>query len=191
MYNIILVIVGIILFGYGLFIHTRFLGLVKKTPLRKWWIMLLVLVVFFASSYIIFAYWLMGGVETISINALKTLVSFVFFFGAIFVVITISLIHSTIKDLTKEREGINRLQMEKIALLQNKEIELEKEVQGKTKELQKAKIDLEKKVMEQTSVLKGKLDELKEINSLMVGRELKMAEIKKENEEMKKRLGEA
>src|SRR4030042_3033276 len=99
MFNIILVFIGIILFFYSLSIHARFLRLVRNTPLGKWWVMLLVLVAFFTVGYFIFAYWLMTGAKVTEIGFLKSLISLVFFFGAIFVVITITLIYSTVQDL--------------------------------------------------------------------------------------------
>lgn len=125
MYNIALVILGVALFLYSLYLHVRFLSLVRKTSLEKWWVMLLVLVAFFTLGYIVFAYWLVKGAEIISIDSLKTLVSFIFFFGAIFVVVSITLIYSTVKDLIKKRAEIQRLQTDRIAFLQNKRAESE------------------------------------------------------------------
>ena len=51
----------------------------------------------------------------------------------------------------------------------------------------KAEEELEKLNKE----LKSKIEELEQVNKLMVGHELKMAELKKEIEELKKRPGEA
>ncbi len=187
MFNIILVIIGIILLGYSLYKHVGFLRLIKETLFKKWWVILLILVTFFSLGYIVFAYWLVSGTEFININFLKTLISLIFFFGAIFVVITISLIYSTVRKLIKEEEEIQRLQTEKIVLLQNKEIELRKEIEKKTEELQKTKNDLENKVGEQTSVLEKNLTEFEQLNKLTTGRELRMIELKKEIEKLKKK----
>ena len=189
MFNQILVIIGIVILGYSLYLHVRFLGLVKQTLLGKWWAMLLVLVLFFALGYIVFAYWLAVGPETININFLKTLVSFILFFGAVFVVITISLISSTIRDLIREKEETKRLQAERITLLQNKEEELEKKIQEKTRNLEEIKASLEKRVKEQTANLEKKIVELEQRNEQMFGREVRMVELKKEIEQLKKKLG--
>lgn len=163
--NILLVVIGVAIFVYSLFIHIKLLKLMRKTHLGKWWTVLLVLVLFFALGYITFAYWLIIGGEIIGTDFLKTLVSLVFFFGAIFVVISTSLIYSTIKDLTKERNEIQRLQTDKIVLLQSKEAELEVKIRERTAELEEIKANLEKKVEEQTAVLQKRLEELKESNA--------------------------
>ena len=163
--NILLVFIGVAIFIYSLFIHVRFLNLVRKTHLGKWWTALFALVLFFTLGYITFAYWLIVGGEIIGTDLLKTLVSLIFFFGAIFVVISTSLIFSTVRDLTKERNEIQRLQAEKIVLLQSKEEELEVKIRERTAELEEIKANLEEKVEEQTAVLQKRLEELKESNA--------------------------
>ncbi len=50
---------------------------------------------------------------------------------------------------------------------------------------------LEQKVQERTKELNSKVDELGRMNALMVGRELKMTELKKEIEELKNKLNQA
>ncbi len=144
MLNLILVIIGIVIFGYSLYLHVRFLGLVKKTLLGKWWAMLLALVLFFALGYIVFAYWLVAGTEIFSINFLKTLVSFIFFFGAIFVVISISIIYSTVRDSMKERGSLENKVKERTAELEQLKNNLEKIVAQKTEELNKTVMGLKK-----------------------------------------------
>lgn len=189
--HILLVVIGIILFFFSLYTHTRFLGLVRKTSLGKWWGILLGLVAFFTLGYLLFAYWLIAGSTIFNINSLKTLVSLVFFFGAIFVVITISLIYSTVKALINEREEIRQLHVEKIALLQNKDVELEKKIQEKTRELENTKVNLEQEIDKQTKILQQKVKDLETLNKVMIGRELKMAELKEEVKTMKKKVGDA
>jgi len=49
---------------------------------------------------------------------------------------------------------------------------------------------MERKLEEKDEVLKHKLDEVERMNRLMVGRELKMEEMKMENERLKKRIEE-
>lgn len=68
---------------------------------------------------------------------------------------------------------------------------LEKKVEERTAELEKLKTGLEQTVAERTKALEGKLVEIKRVNKLMIDRELRMAEMKKEIEELRKKLGEA
>ena len=59
-------------------------------------------------------------------------------------------------------------------------VERSKELEQRTGELEKLKSGLEKTVAEKTSELNGKVSELEKINEMMVDRELKMVELKKE-----------
>ncbi|MDP3057810.1 MAG: HAMP domain-containing protein [bacterium] len=63
---------------------------------------------------------------------------------------------------------------------------LEKKVKERTADLEKLKEGLEETVAKRSEELNKKLTELERVNKLMVGRELKMVELKKENEELKK-----
>ncbi|MDD5634938.1 MAG: HAMP domain-containing protein [Candidatus Omnitrophica bacterium] len=68
---------------------------------------------------------------------------------------------------------------------------LDIKIKERTKELEEAKAGLEKTVAQRTAELKEKLEDLKNINNLMVGRELKMIELKNEIEELKNKLNKA
>ncbi len=50
--------------------------------------------------------------------------------------------------------------------------------------------ELEKKIQEKTFLLREKVEELEKMNKLMVGRELKMIELKKQIQELKERLSQ-
>lgn len=63
--------------------------------------------------------------------------------------------------------------------------ELRKEVRERTKELEKTKESLEEKVKKRTKELQVKMDHLERFNKTMIGRELKMIELKKENEKLR------
>lgn len=69
--------------------------------------------------------------------------------------------------------------------LQEERGSLEKKVDERTSELEGLKNNLEKTVIERTKNLNSKVLELERMNDLMVGREIKMAELKKEIEKLK------
>jgi len=69
--------------------------------------------------------------------------------------------------------------------LKNINTELEKRVVERTAELEKLKNNLEKMVEERTKELEEKVKELERFQSLTIGREMKMIELKKEIEKIK------
>lgn len=77
------------------------------------------------------------------------------------------------------------------AKLQESYTALEGDVEQRTKELTAIKQKLELSVDDTTRELKKKLTELERTNKVMIGRETKMVELKKENELLKKQLREA
>ena len=91
-----------------------------------------------------------------------------------------------VRERTKELEK-RTIELEKI----KKELEeaktiLEIKVKARTRELQELNETLEEKVKERTKELQDKVDELNRWYKLAVGRELKMIELKKEIERLKK-----
>jgi hypothetical protein len=65
---------------------------------------------------------------------------------------------------------------------------LEVKVKERTKELKELAVSLDKQVKEKTREIQEKMEELEKFNKLAIGRELRMIEIKKELEELKKKL---
>ena len=63
---------------------------------------------------------------------------------------------------------------------------LEVKVKARTKELEELTKSLDRKVKERTTELQERINQLERFSKLTVGRELKMAELKKEIEELKK-----
>lgn len=70
--------------------------------------------------------------------------------------------------------------------LKNINLDLEKRVLERTAELLKLKENLEERVGQRTKELEGKVEELERFHDLTVGREMKMIEMKKEIERLKK-----
>jgi len=100
-------------------------------------------------------------------------------------------LYLNLERLVKERTG--ELEKQKSELeevkgqLEQRKISLEDLVEARTKELEKAKGSLEAEVAKRTSQLQEKLEELERMSKAMVGRELKMVELK---EALQKAQGE-
>jgi peptidoglycan hydrolase CwlO-like protein len=62
-----------------------------------------------------------------------------------------------------------------------------RKLEGKMEQLEKLNQDLEKKVAQRTAQLKESLERLEELNRVFVGRELKMAELKKKIEDLERK----
>jgi hypothetical protein len=167
MFNLLLVAFGLAIFIYSAIKLISLLELISVKSLKKWWTVLLGLILLFCAGYIAFGYFLLSGDKNTTVNPMFNLVSFIFFFGAIFVLVAISLIYQTVKKLEKEKYEIN---------------EVNAQFKKTTDSLKKAETSLS----DMNSILKQKVSELEQMNSLMVGRELKMIELKKENEELRK-----
>ncbi len=156
MFNIILVILGILMFVYAVIQYRNLWKLVYKTSLKKWWLILLVLIVLFGVGYIVFAYILITNQQIGNLPLLERVVSYVFFFGAIFVIITTHLIYFALRGLQRENRKTKRI----------------------LTELEKSKSNVERQVTERTA-------QLEKANKFMTDRELKMVELKKEIQELK------
>ncbi len=157
MINIILVITGIFFLIYSAFIYIKLLKLISNSVLKKWWNLLFIFVVFFTIGYSVFAYLLFIGDESVNLF-IETIVSIIFFLGSIFVLFSARLIHYTLIEFKKENQKSKKI----------------------SKELNQVKSNIEKKIKERT-------EELQKLNNVMIGRELKIVELKKKIIELKKR----
>jgi len=110
------------------------------------------------------------------------IVNFLFIF---FTYYLIGLIVNYVTGLFIKRTG--ELEITKSELEQERST-LEVKIKARTEELEELAKGLEGKVKARTEELEGKMKELEEFNQLAVGRELKMIELKKQIEELKKRL---
>jgi len=113
MLNIILVGLGITIFIYSITLFWRTYRILKEKKISLLWIILAFLVIFFLLGYAAFEYLMITGEEILSSN---TLVSQIFFWGAVFVLICAKLFHSTF---------IVRKQMEETLLISNKQLQQE------------------------------------------------------------------
>jgi len=113
MLNIILVGLGITIFIYSMTLFWRTYRLLEEKKISLLWIILAFLVIFFLLGYVAFEYLMLTGKEILSF---KTLVSQIFFWGAIFVLICAKLFHSTF---------IDRKRMEEALLIANKQLQQE------------------------------------------------------------------
>jgi len=90
-----------------------------------------------------------------------------------------------IEQLAKEFNRMAETLGQSKAALEKEKALLEKRVAERTKELKGFAESLDRQVKEKTKELQEKLNELEKMNKLMVGRELKMTELKKEIKTLK------
>lgn len=86
---------------------------------------------------------------------------------------------------------ISRSFFKKIKSLEEAKAALEMEVKAQPKEIERLAAELDQKVQERTKKLQERIEELERFHELTVGRELKMKELKKEIEKLKKELKKA
>ncbi len=90
-----------------------------------------------------------------------------------------------IEQLAKEFNRMAETLGQSKAALEEEKALLEKKVAERTKELKRVAESLDEQVKEKTKELQEKLNELEKMNKLMVGRELRMTELKEEVKTLK------
>jgi nitrate/nitrite-specific signal transduction histidine kinase len=94
-------------------------------------------------------------------------------------------------ELEKLGDAFNKMAQElkaKTEALEEEKLSLEIKVKARTRELEELAKTLEEKVRERTKELQKRVEELEKFQKLTVGRELRMVELKKEIENLKREL---
>jgi methyl-accepting chemotaxis protein len=95
-------------------------------------------------------------------------------------------VNDEIGDLATEFNlMIDRLKLARESLQEDKKV-LEIKVKARTNELEELNLSLDEKVKDRTIELQSRVEELERFHRLTVGREIKMLELKKENEKLRK-----
>ena len=99
-------------------------------------------------------------------------------------------LEKTKKELEKEKTSLEVKVQDRTKELEKEKTSLEVKVRDRTKEIEKERASLEERVKERTQELQKRIEELEKFHKITVGRELKMAKLKKEikklNEELEK-----
>lgn len=95
MLNVFSVGLGIVIFIYSIVLFQRIYKHSKTRSLYMWWLILVIFIVFFLVGYVLFEYFLITGIEFLD---LKMMVSQVFLWGSVFVLICAKIFYLTSKE---------------------------------------------------------------------------------------------
>jgi hypothetical protein len=102
-------------------------------------------------------------------------------------------LNQTLNDKVHELEtlkmNLEKIVQERTAELETAKVNLELKIKERTAELIREKASLADKIKERTAELESKVEELQQFYDTTVGRELKMIELEKENDELRLQLG--
>ena len=144
-----LILFGIVLFSYSFLTYWRIYKLIDKPLLKKYWLVLIILIAFFLLGYLLIFYF---SLKKLAWNS-ESLIDYILFFGAIFVVISAKVIYLSINDAKihrlKAEENLTQLKKSQ------QEINDQKESLEKTNKLM---IDREIKMAELKETLKNAND---------------------------------
>ena len=164
---------GILIMAYAIYSGSRILSVIHDEDKRKFWYILFLLIIFFLVGYVFYFYQLL--ITTPANNLSAQLISAIFFFGALFVVLVLSVNYSLVSSYN---DKVNKIQQTNVVLTRDAET-----IQKKDKELEEAKNKLEKKNAELEHVLEDFY-----MLRLNMQRDMESGQIEKENAIIKEKL---
>jgi two-component system, NtrC family, sensor kinase len=164
---------GILMMVFAIFSGSRLLSVIHDANQRKPWYILFLLIIFFLVGYIVYFYLLFTTVSPTDVSA--QLISAVFFFGALFVVLVLSVNYSLVSGLN---EKTVKIQETNTTLTHDAET-----IQKKEKELEEIKTKLEKKNAELEKVLE-------DFYTIRIGmqKDVEAGKLEEENKKIKEQL---
>ncbi len=106
-----------------------------------------------------------------------------------FILFSAIVLYFVIRKINESNLLLEQRVQERTRELERAKLSIEETVEKRTAELEELKDSLEEKVKERTHALEERAAELEQRNRLMVDRELKMIQLKEENESLKSKLG--
>jgi peptidoglycan hydrolase CwlO-like protein len=159
MISLILIAIGILFLFLSIFNYAKFIKLIYHRGLKKWWLIILALIISFILGYSLYIYSILFLSDIMRLSITDQVVGLMFFFGSLFVLVSMRLIYHTLYELNKKQ----------------------KELDDTVKRLEKEQLKKEEKIKKRT-------DDMEKLLKSMTGRELKMIELKKKIKELEENL---
>src|SRR4030042_55398 len=187
MIEIVLVILGMLAIGYSFYHNVRTLSEIRDANVSNNW----KLAIRASASFVLVIFFVLGMVffDFISLYALgqdfpKIMVGFAFLASSLIVVLIVLVNSASVRSIAQTSEGLKRMYEETSKAKEG----LERKVSVMEKELRDAKSmgkgEAEKRIRE----LQQELEDMRKITRHAVGRELKMVELKKEIEALRRKV---
>jgi uncharacterized membrane protein len=176
MINIVLVSIGIFFMVLSVFMVVRLISSIEDPSLKKKWWFLFFLIGFFLIGYGFYLYALIS--EKVVFFMEELLVSAIFCFGALFVLVVLLITINLVKTLNEDRKQLNNKNKELSSLTEN--------LQSNNTKLEETKNALDSK----NSELNSLLEEFYTLRVSMLGAK-NTKKVKKENILIKKKFDKA